>query len=81
MFKPEPQNKPNTYRLIYFGESGNLSDRGFYRSHHKFRCWLDQAGVESNIYIGIYKMPSSTPDQRRNIESSLINEYNPICND
>ena len=81
MIKPNLQNQPSTYRIIYFGESGNLADRGFYRSHHKFQCWLNQAGSEYNIYIGIYRMPNSTSEQRRTIESSLINQYNPVCND
>jgi len=29
MMKPDLKNKPNTYKILYFGESGNLSDRGF----------------------------------------------------
>ena len=38
MIKPDPSNKPNTFRIIYFGESGNLSDRGFCESHQKYNC-------------------------------------------
>jgi len=81
MIKEDPNNQPNMYTIIYFGESGNLSDRGFYSSHHKFQCWLNQAGSEYNIYIGICKMPNSTPEERKRIESALINQYRPICND
>jgi hypothetical protein len=79
MYKQDPNS--NTYYIIYFGESSNLSDRGFYRSHHKFQCWLRAAGSESNIYIGIYQMPNSSPEERRRVESALINQYNPRCND
>ena len=32
MMKPHPQMK--VHKFIYFGESGNLSERGFYRAHH-----------------------------------------------
>ena len=80
MTKPDPTNKPTTYRIIYFGESSNLSNRGFWRSHHKNECFVEQAGSESNLYIGIHRMPTSTEDQRRETEQRLINQYNPICN-
>lgn len=81
MIKPDPTNKPDTYRIIYFGESGNLSERGFYKVHHKYQCWLQQAKSESNIYIGIYKMPESTQEQRTEVEQKLITQYKPVCND
>lgn len=70
------------YRIIYFGESGNLSDRGFWRSHHKYKCFANQAsGNESKIYIGIHKMPDSTPEERTRVEQELIARYHPVCND
>ncbi len=81
MMKPDPSNKPGTYRILYFGESGNLSERGFYKSHQKYDCWIDKAGSESNLYIGIHLMPDSTPEERRDVESALINQYKPDCND
>jgi len=81
MIKPDPENKPDTYRILYFGESSNLSERGFYRSHHKYDCWLQHAGSESNLYIGIHRMPDSTVEERRKVESKLIEQYHPACND
>ena len=81
MIKPDPKNKPDTYRILYFGESSNLSERGFYRSHHKYDCWLQHAGSESNLYIGIHRMPNSTVEERRKVESKLIEQYHPACND
>lgn len=80
MTKPDPQNKPSTYRILYFGESSNLSERGFYRFHHKYNCWINYAGSDNNLFIGIYLMPDSTEDERRGIESALVNQYNPECN-
>ena len=81
MIKPDPIKKPETFRIIYFGESSNLSERGFYKSHHKYQCWMQQARSESNIYIGIYKMPDLTQQQRSEIEQKLVNQYKPVCND
>jgi hypothetical protein len=68
------------YRIIYFGESENLSQRGFLAGHHQYECFLKQAGSENNLYIGTYEMPNSTQDDRRNVEQSLIRQYDPVCN-
>lgn len=81
MMKPDPVNKSATYRILYFGESGNLSERGFFRSHHKYECWIKNAGSENNLYIGTYLMPDSTQDERKEIEGRLISQYTPVCNE
>ena len=80
MMKPNPRNKPDTYRILYFGQSSNLSERGFFRSHQKYICCIDEAGDESNLYIGIYLMPNSSEEERNEIEDKLIYEYQPVCN-
>lgn len=80
MMKPDPENKPTTYRILYFGESSNLSERGFWRSHHKHQCFIDNAGSESDLYIGTYKMPNSTGEERKSVEQKLIAEYDLVCN-
>jgi len=81
MMKPDSRNKPSTFRILYFGESGNLSDRGFYRSHHKYNCWIKNAGSDDNLYIGIHTMPNSSEEERQRVEAALIDQYNPVCND
>lgn len=77
---PDETCKPKPFQVLYFGESGNLSDRGFWRSHHKYQCFIRHAGSESNLFIGIHKMPGSTESQRREVEQRLIKQYKPICN-
>lgn len=79
--RPQPQNDPNTYRVTYIGETGDFSDRGFPRSHHKFSCWKSAAGSEANIYVAIYLMPGSTEKDRMDLEQQLITAYKPSCND
>jgi len=80
MYKKNPKTKPNTFSILYFGESGNLDDRGFFQSHHKYDCWIKYAETEDNLYIGIHLMPNSTEEERRRVESDLIDEYSPPCN-
>ena len=82
MRKPDPKEKPGTFRIMYFGESSNLQDRGFWKSHHKYDCFIKFAGTESNIYIGIHAMPGSTAEQRRVVETKLNKAYpNRDCKD
>jgi len=80
MTRPDPQNRPNVYRVLYIGESSNLSERGFVRSHHKYKCFIRNAGSEDNLYIAIYLMPGSTEEDRREVEQYLISVYEPPCN-
>jgi hypothetical protein len=81
MMQPDPKNKPRTYRILYFGECSNLSERGFDKSHDKYDCWLDNAGPDSNLYAGIHRMPNSTAGERQEVESALIDRYSAACND
>ena len=81
MIQQDPKNEPNTYTIIYFGVSGNMNERGFYKAHHKYDCWSKKAGSDDNIFIGVYLMSNSTPEQRKDVESKLISQYKPSCND
>ncbi|MFQ6061370.1 MAG: hypothetical protein ACE5KV_08810 [Thermoplasmata archaeon] len=77
----DPAGDPNRFRILYFGESENLSERGFWRSHQKFGCWINKAGSTENLFIGVHPMPNSTQAERRSVESRLIAQYGPDCND
>jgi hypothetical protein len=77
----DPTDKPASYLPIYIGQSENLDERGFIRSHHKFGCWMREAGSTVNIFIAVYPMPNSTEADRQRIESQLISKYKPVCND
>ncbi|MGD0591234.1 MAG: hypothetical protein ABSA44_10620 [Bacteroidota bacterium] len=78
---PNQSSKPKPFEVVYFGESGNMSERG-YSSHHKRDCWLRQASNnENNLFISTYYLPSSTDEQRRAIEAKLVAHYKPHCND
>jgi hypothetical protein len=80
MMKPDPISKPSTFRMLYFGESSNLSERGFFRSHHKYNCWIQHAGSEDNLYIGTHLMPDSSQEERTRVEQGLISRFDPACN-
>jgi hypothetical protein len=75
-----PGKEKGYYKLIYVGETENLSDRGFYKSHHAYDCWIKEAGNESKLSIGIHAMPGSTKDDRLKIEQQIKSKYSPACN-
>ena len=79
---PDSQARPKPFRVVYFGEAGNLSTRGIGRSHHKYNDWLQQGGtLLSNLYIAIYPTLNFTEQQRLALEAQLIRDYRPACND
>lgn len=81
MIRSDPVGKPNTYTVVYLGESGNLSERGFWKAHHKYNCWLRLAGSAEALFIGTYLMPNSAEKERKAVENSLVERYKPGCND
>jgi hypothetical protein len=72
------RSKP--YRAIYFGESENLSEPGFFRSYHRYDCWVREAGNETDLYVSVFPTPGSTPELRQGIKDFLIKYYQPACN-
>ena len=80
MCKPDPLTQPDMYQIIYFGQTKNYTKRGFPSKHQSSLCWINQAGNQLNLYVGVYRMPKSTRDQRRLVESELIHIFRPACN-
>ena len=67
------------YRIIYIGQSENISVRGFENKRAYAQC-LSEAGGLSNLYIAFHSMPSSVEDQRIQITHDLIRLREPVCN-
>ena len=72
--------KSQSYKAIYFGESGNLSDTSFIKSHHSYGHWIREAESEGNLYIATFSMPDSAPELRQGIVAFLVKYYHPACN-
>ena len=78
MTKPDPQNKPQTYDVLYFGETENFSKR-LDTNHEKILCW--KQNQKSGLYYSLYIMYGSPQEQRQTLESQLIKMHNSLCND
>jgi hypothetical protein len=70
---------PRMMRVIYFGESGNISAR-LTPWHEKYPQWCSVSSGAINLYVAFLPMESSGPDERAATLSDLIAQYQPECN-
>ena len=69
--------RPWPYRALYFGESENIRSRAT-TSHENYESWRREGG--DLLYLAFHEMPGSQQNKRQAIESGLITQYNPPCN-
>ncbi len=77
----EPSSAPMPFRPIYFGETGDMSESGLIQHHPLHDCWYKQTGSVYRLYIAVCEMPDSSPVERKRLETELIKQYRPICNE
>jgi hypothetical protein len=70
---------PRLLRVVYFGESGNISAH-LTPWHEKYASWCDVASGAINLYLALLPMDSSTSEERVAILADLIAQYRPQCN-
>lgn len=70
-----------TFHMIYVGESEKSQDVDFFKNHEKSKCWADAAGSEKDLYLSVYPMWKSTPDERKRLTNKIIGKYQPSCNE
>jgi hypothetical protein len=74
---PDASSRPKPYRLVYIGESGNLSER-VCTSHENHSSWVRAAGGASGLYVAFHYITDQTA--RRATEKRVIAYYKPECN-
>jgi hypothetical protein len=70
---------PRPYRVIYFGQAGDIAAR-VRDSHEKYFSWGNAARGTANLYVAFHWMSGSSERQRCDAESVLVRDYNPECN-
>ncbi len=70
----------DTFKIIYVNQSEKINELDFFTKNEKFKCWLDNAGSENNLYLSIYPMADSEEIERKKIVSKAIEKYKPTCN-
>lgn len=69
------------FKVIYFGQSKDLSDRGFFKSHDNYDDWIKESGTEETLLISIHPMQRSSEEDRKIVENELISAFKPVCNE
>ncbi len=78
---PDPEGRPQPFRVLYFGASGNLAAPGLICTHPAYPSWIKQAGSVFRLHLSVYAMPLSTLAERSAVEASLVQRYKPPCNE
>jgi hypothetical protein len=70
---------PRPFRPLYFGESDNINSRAS-GTHENHSAWCREAGTHTPLYRALCPLPGWSKTQRQQMESALIANYNPPCN-
>ena len=68
------------FDIIYVGNCQKTDDTSFFTSHEQFKCWQNQSGSESSLYLAILPMFESSDEKRNNVVQKIISQYKPHCN-
>ncbi len=71
----------DTFEILYVGQSGKTTEADFFTKNEHFKCWIQNAGSESNLYLSIYPMWNSEPEKRERLVNKIVSKYAPICNE
>lgn len=71
----------DTFEILYAGNADGADAPDFFTKHDSFKCWIQHAGSESDLYLSIYPMWDSQPEERERITQKIIARYGPICNE
>lgn len=68
------------FEILYAAESEKTEEADFFTKNDKFKCWIQNAGYEENLYLSIYPMWGSSQEDRKRILDKIIQRYQPRCN-
>jgi hypothetical protein len=75
IFIPEDPRNPNRYRVVYIGDSKEISKIGSFTSFYGYEMLLAISRSQSNLYIGLCVMWQYTPEEIKSILSILYEHY------
>ncbi|SRR5579885_41067 len=79
-YKRDPDNRPNSHTVLYFGHGSDLAEQGLPWNHEDSSLWIDFAGGRAELYVFVHPMPAATQLERWRLHEQLVCEYSPACN-
>jgi hypothetical protein len=70
----------DVFNIIFVDQSEKVTEIDFFIKNDKFNCWLQHAGSEDCLYLGIYPMWNSEKVDRERIVQKIVSKYKPVCN-
>lgn len=80
LYKPDPDNKQDTYAVVYVDHSDDMSQEGLPFKHPRSPCWIERAGSRWKLYIAFYEFSGGGRSHREMMAQELIAIYDPACN-
>ncbi|MFC1608106.1 anti-sigma factor family protein [Candidatus Latescibacterota bacterium] len=80
MHRPDPENKPETFNIVYLGQSHKLLVTSHPWISQQKRRLISSTGSPDNIFIAVRYMPESSQKERNQIKRALIRKFKPQFN-
>lgn len=68
------------FHLAYIGICEDTDEPSFFVSNTAFKCWIDKAASEQNLYLAILPMFNSDAMGRKHVCDRLVSVLKPPCN-
>ena len=79
-YKQDPQKRPKSHTVLYFGESEDLSQQVSWINQKVMDFWKESGGTADDLYVFVHAMSGSTKYERSRVQERLIAEYQPHVN-
>lgn len=68
------------FHLTYVDVCEHTDDKAFFTGNDSFKCWMQRARIEQNLYLAILPMFESDASGRRFVLDRIIHSIKPPCN-
>lgn len=68
------------FNIIFADDCEKTEKNDFFTQNDQFTCWIKNGGYEENLYLSIFPMFDSEPNDRKRVLEKIISGYKPICN-
>lgn len=69
------------FHLAYVDVCESTKEPSFFVSNPSFKCWIERAGYERNLYLAILPMFDADKTGRAHVKDKLVASLRPPCNE
>ena len=68
------------FHLVYVDVCESTQEASFFVSNPDFKCWMEKARSEQNLYVAILPMFDADAGGRKHVRDRLVLALRPPCN-